>query len=184
MAELHHGRCMRSTWERLRPHSTSMDRRLGLRREPHVPRTAPSECKPRAKIRLRCCESRGRHAAHHCRGRLAKTPRTPCGGVFLASAQTMSQSAVPGASTPRVQRRSNGESSTTPLAPGRVDFRPRPGPCERRSKSAARGGVGRPVEKCSAQLCSGVGQENCGGAAISPYRERGTRSVCSDGDVD
>ena len=45
-------------------------------------------------------------------------------------------------------------------------------------------GVGRPVEKCSAQLCSGVGQENCGGAAISPYRERGTRSVCSDGDVD
>jgi hypothetical protein len=47
--------------------------------------------------------------------------------------------------------------------------------CERRSKSAARGGVGRPVEKCSAQLCSGVGQENCGGAAISPYRERGTR---------
>jgi hypothetical protein len=56
--------------------------------------------------------------------------------------------------------------------------------CERRSKSAARGGVGRPVEKCSAQLCSGVGQENCGGAAISPYRERGTRSVCSDGDVD
>jgi hypothetical protein len=56
--------------------------------------------------------------------------------------------------------------------------------CERRSKSAARGGVGRPVEKCSAQLCSGVGQENRGGAAISPYRERGTRSVCSDGDVD
>ena len=89
---------MRSTWERLRPHSTSMDRRLGLRREPHVPRTAPSECKPRAKIRLRCCESRGRHAAHHCRGRLAKTPRTPCGGVFLASAQTMSLSAVAGAS--------------------------------------------------------------------------------------
>ena len=56
--------------------------------------------------------------------------------------------------------------------------------CERRSKSAARGGVARPVEKCSAQLCSGVGQENRGGAAISPYRERGTRSVCSDGDVD
>jgi hypothetical protein len=56
--------------------------------------------------------------------------------------------------------------------------------CERRSKSAARGGVGRPVEKCSAQPCSGVGQENRGGAAIFPYRERGTRSVCSDGDVD
>ena len=56
--------------------------------------------------------------------------------------------------------------------------------CERRSKSAARGGVARPVEKCSAQLCSGVGLENRGGAAILPYRERGTRSVCRHGEVD
>jgi len=56
--------------------------------------------------------------------------------------------------------------------------------CERRSKSAARGGVARPVEKCSAQLCSGVGQDNRGGAAITPYRERGTRSVCRHGEVD
>ena len=35
-----------------------------------------------------------------------ETPRTRFGGVFLASAQTVSQSAVPGASTPRVRRRS------------------------------------------------------------------------------
>ncbi|MBM4023717.1 MAG: hypothetical protein FJ284_16030, partial [Planctomycetes bacterium] len=49
------------------------------------------------------------------------------------------------------------------------------GDCERRSKSAARGGVARPVEQCSAQLCSVVGQDNRGGAAISPFRERGTR---------
>ncbi len=35
-----------------------------------------------------------------------ETPRTRFGGVFLASAQTASQSAVPGASTPRVRRRS------------------------------------------------------------------------------
>jgi hypothetical protein len=27
-------------------------------------------------------------------------------------------------------KNSNGESSTTPLAPGRVDFRPRPGPTQ------------------------------------------------------
>ena len=40
--------------------------------------------------------------------------------------------------------------------------------CERRSKSAARGGVARPVEECSAQLCSDIGEENRGGAAISP----------------
>ena len=46
--------------------------------------------------------------------------------------------------------------------------------CERRSKSAARGGVGRPVEKCSAQLCSGVGQENCGGAARASADARKT----------
>ena len=71
----------------------------------------------------------------------------------------------------------SAESAAEVAPPARVE-------CERRSKSAARGGVGRPVEKCSAQLCSGVGQENRGGAAISPYRERGTRSVCSDGDVD
>jgi len=56
--------------------------------------------------------------------------------------------------------------------------------CERRSKSAARGGIARPVEKCSAQLCSGVGQDNRGEAAIPPYRERGTRSVCRHGEVD
>ncbi len=65
-----------------------------------------------------------------------------------------------------------------------VLFFPAAAVCERRSKSAARGGVARPVEKCSAQLCSGVGQENRGGAAISPYRERGTRSVCRHGDMD
>jgi len=41
--------------------------------------------------------------------------------------------------------------------------------CERRSKSAARGGVGRPVEKCSAQPCNGVGQENRGGAAEAAH---------------
>ena len=35
-----------------------------------------------------------------------ETPRARFGGVFLASAQTASQSAVPGASTPRVRRRS------------------------------------------------------------------------------
>ena len=35
-----------------------------------------------------------------------ETPRTRFGGVFLASGQTASQSAVPGASTPRVRRRS------------------------------------------------------------------------------
>ena len=35
-----------------------------------------------------------------------ETPRACFGGVFLASAQTVSQSAVPGASTPRVRRRS------------------------------------------------------------------------------
>jgi hypothetical protein len=35
-----------------------------------------------------------------------ETPRARFGGVFLASAQTVSQSAVPGASTPRVRRRS------------------------------------------------------------------------------
>ena len=35
-----------------------------------------------------------------------ETPRTRFGAVFLASAQTASQSAVPGASTPRVRRRS------------------------------------------------------------------------------
>jgi hypothetical protein len=35
-----------------------------------------------------------------------ETPRPRFGGVFLASAQTVSQSAVPGASTPRVRRRS------------------------------------------------------------------------------
>ena len=40
------------------------------------------------------------------RSRFLETPRTPCGGVFLASAQTASQSAVPGASTPRGWRRS------------------------------------------------------------------------------
>ena len=55
--------------------------------------------------------------------------------------------------------------------------------CERRSKSAARGGVARPVEKCSAQLCSDVGRANRGGAAMSPYRERGMRSVCRHGDM-
>jgi len=38
--------------------------------------------------------------------RFLETPRTRFGGVFLASAQTASQSAVPGASTPRVRRRS------------------------------------------------------------------------------
>jgi len=38
--------------------------------------------------------------------------------------------------------------------------------CERRSKSAARGGVARPVEKCSAQPCSGPGPENRGEAEI------------------
>jgi hypothetical protein len=37
---------------------------------------------------------------------LLETPRARFGGVFLASAQTVSQSAVPGASTPRVRRRS------------------------------------------------------------------------------
>jgi len=35
-----------------------------------------------------------------------ETPRARFGGVFLASAQTASQSAVPGASTPRVRSRS------------------------------------------------------------------------------
>ena len=40
------------------------------------------------------------------RSRFLETPRTPCGGVFLASAQTAFQSAVPGASTPRGWRRS------------------------------------------------------------------------------
>ena len=35
-----------------------------------------------------------------------ETPRTRFGGIFLSSAQTASQSAVPGASTPRVRRRS------------------------------------------------------------------------------
>ena len=40
------------------------------------------------------------------RSRFLETPRTPCGGVFLALAQTASQSAVPGASTPRGWRRS------------------------------------------------------------------------------
>jgi hypothetical protein len=35
-----------------------------------------------------------------------ETPRPRFGGVFLASAQTVSQSAVPGASTPRVRCRS------------------------------------------------------------------------------
>jgi hypothetical protein len=35
-----------------------------------------------------------------------ETPRTRFDGVFLASAQTATQSAVPGASTPRVRHRS------------------------------------------------------------------------------
>ena len=35
-----------------------------------------------------------------------ETPRIRFGGVFLASAQTAAQSAVTGASTPRVRRRS------------------------------------------------------------------------------
>ena len=35
-----------------------------------------------------------------------ETPRTRFGGVFLSCAQTTSQSSVPGASTPRVRRRS------------------------------------------------------------------------------
>ena len=38
------------------------------------------------------------------RRRVAKAPRIACGGVFLASAQTVSSSAVSGASTPRVRR--------------------------------------------------------------------------------
>jgi len=38
--------------------------------------------------------------------------------------------------------------------------------CERRSRSAARGGVDRPVEKCGAQLSGGVGQENRGGSTV------------------
>jgi len=33
-------------------------------------------------------------------------PRIPCGGVFLASTQTVSSTAVPGASTPGVRHRS------------------------------------------------------------------------------
>ncbi|MFM9059882.1 MAG: hypothetical protein ACKOSQ_12295 [Planctomycetaceae bacterium] len=75
--------------------------------------------------------------------------------------------------------------ATALAGPAHRPVRRRPGGgCARRAISAARGGVARPVEKCSAQLCSGVGQENRGEAAISPYRERGTRSVCSDGDVD
>jgi hypothetical protein len=32
-----------------------------------------------------------------------------------------------------LSRKSNGESSTTPLAPGRVDFGPRPGPTQSRT---------------------------------------------------
>ena len=40
------------------------------------------------------------------RSAFLETPRTRFGSVFLASAQTVSQSAVPGASSPRVRRRS------------------------------------------------------------------------------
>jgi hypothetical protein len=40
------------------------------------------------------------------RSRFLETPCTPWGGVFLGSTQTASQSAVSGASTPRVRRRS------------------------------------------------------------------------------
>jgi hypothetical protein len=38
--------------------------------------------------------------------RFSETPLTPCDGDFLASAQTGSQSADPGASVPRVRHRS------------------------------------------------------------------------------
>ena len=41
-----------------------------------------------------------------------------------------------------------------PLFPGVEEV------CERRSKSTARGGVARSVEKCSAQLCSGHARLN------------------------
>jgi hypothetical protein len=63
-----------------------------------------------------------------------------------------------------------------------VLFFPAAAVCERRSKSAARGGVARPVEKCSAQRCSDVGQDNRGGAAIPPT-ESEARGVYADMEI-